>query len=191
MAFPFVAVISAVSQVFGWGKDLVAGYVEKKARLAEAELDYKVKEMQARSEIALYKVKADVEWDLKWADAAQHSWKDEWLLILWSIPLCGLFIPPLRPYIIEGFEYLKAFNPDAPGWYMAGWSIIFAATFGVKNAIKFMAPGRIANLVSTIANAPDDVPEAALEEIRGKNATSQSTGDDARKPQGNWKGAPK
>lgn len=191
MAFPIVAVLGVVGKLFGWGADVFKDYTQKKVDLEVARLDYQVAEMKAKSEIALYKVKADVEWDLKWADAAQHSWKDEWLLILWSIPLVGLFLPFMRPFIIDGFEYLKAFNPDAPSWYMTGWGIIFAASFGVKSAIKMMAPGRIANLVSTIAAVPDDIPDEAIEDLRGNNATSQSTGDDARKPKGNWKGAPK
>src|SRR5690606_30535222 len=114
------------------------------------------------------------EWDLKWADGALTSWKDEFLLLLWSIPLIGLFIPGLRPYVVDGFEYLKSFNPDAPNMFMAGWAIIFAATFGIKQALSFMLPTRYASLVTAINNASPDIPQEVMPGIQ--KAVSAATG---------------
>lgn len=131
----------------------------RRDQIKQAETDAKIAELKAKAEIAAYKVKADIEWDLKWADQAGSSWKDEFMLILWSMPMIGLFIPGLRPFVMEGFDYLKLFNPDAPSWYMAGWAIIFAAVFGFKQAAALMLPGQAGKLAGVLAQLPDDIPD--------------------------------
>lgn len=132
---------------------------QRRDAIKQAQTDAQIAELKAKAEIAAYKVKADIEWDLKWADQAGSSWKDEFMLLLWSFPLIGLFIPGIRPYVMEGFDYLKLFNDEAGYWYMAGWAIIFAATFGFKQAAQFMLPGQAANLATVLSGIPDDVPE--------------------------------
>lgn len=134
--------------------------------IAQAKADAEIAKVTAEANLAAYKLKADVEWDLKWADNAQTSWKDEWLVILWSIPLVGVFVPGIRPYIMDGFEYLRAFNPEAPTWFMAGWAIIFAATFGIKQAVQLMMPGRVAGLVTAMGNVSDDIPKEAVDKAQ-------------------------
>jgi hypothetical protein len=138
-------------------------WAERRDNIAKAKADAEIAKITAEAELAAYKYKADVEWDLKWADNAQSSWKDEWLVILWSIPLVGLFLPFLRPFIMEGFVFLKQFNPEAPTWFMAGWAIIFAATFGLKQAVQLMLPSRIASLATAMGAISDDIPNSAVE----------------------------
>lgn len=152
-ALPFVEFI--VKEVSGWS--------QRRDILKQAKLDGQVAELKAKAEIAAYKVKADIEWDLKWADQASTSWKDEYLLIIWSVPLIGLFVPFMRPYIMEGFDYLKVFNPDAANWYMAGFAIIFSAVFGMKAATALMLPGQTGRLAGILSSIPDDIPDGAAE----------------------------
>lgn len=140
----------------------VAGWVERRDTLKAAKLDLEIAELKAKSEIVAYKVKADIEWDLKWADQAGNSWKDEFMLILWALPMIGLFIPGIRPYVTDGFDYLKVFNEDVAYWYMAGWAIIFSAVFGFKQAASFMLPGQTGKLATILSNIPDDIPEAVV-----------------------------
>lgn len=146
----------------------VSDWSARRDQIKQAETDAKVAELRAKAEIAAYKVKADIEWDLKWADQAGSSWKDEFMLILWSLPMIGLFVPGLRPFVIDGFNYLKMFNPDAPAWYMAGWAIIFAAVFGFRQAAALMLPGQTGKLAGILAQLPDDIPD----EVAGKAQAS-------------------
>lgn len=141
--------------------DRISKWAERRDAIKQAEADAKVAVLKAKAELAAYTVKSEIEWDLKWADQASNSWKDEWLLILWTVPLVGLFIPPLRPYVIEGFDYMRGFHEDAGYWYMAGWAIIFAATFGLKGALAYMLPGKAAHLAKIIGELPDDIPDKA------------------------------
>lgn len=136
----------------------VSDWSKRRDALKSAQLEAELAEIKARAEIAAYKVKADVEWDLKWADQASSSWKDEFLLILWSVPLIGLFLPPTRPFIMEGFNYLQAFNSDIAYWYMAGWAIIFSATYGFKQAASIMLPGQAGKLATILSSVPPDIP---------------------------------
>jgi len=68
------------------------------------------------------------------AKQASQSWKDEWLTLLFSIPLILAFIPSAVPYVMQGFEALEAM----PQWYQYTLSIIVAASFGVRSAIGLM-----------------------------------------------------
>lgn len=144
------------------GKE-VSAWSERRDKLKAAELDVQLAEAKSRAELAVYKLKSDIEWDLKWADASARSWKPEFILILWSLPTVCLFIPGLRGYVVDGFEYLKLFHPDIPTFFMAGWGIIFAATFGMKQAISFMLPGKVAKIAEVFSKLPDDIPQAAVE----------------------------
>jgi len=144
----------------------VSGWFERRDVLRQAKLDQEVAEFKARAEIAAYKVKADIEWDMKWADQAGSSWKDEFMLLLWAFPMIGLFIPGIRPYVMEGFDYLKTFNDDIGYWYMAGWSIIFSAVFGFKQAASMMLPGQAGKMASILSQIPDDIPQAAVEKAQ-------------------------
>lgn len=147
----------------------ISAWSERRDALNKAKLEADIAELKAKAELAMYKVKADVEWDLKWADAASTSWKDEWILILWSIPTIGLFIPFLRPYVMDGFEFLKTFDPEAPKMFMLGWAVIFAASYGMKQALAFMAPSKYASLITAMGNTPDDIPPEAVRPNRSND----------------------
>lgn len=159
-----LGIVPGLLGIAGKAGDAVSSWSERQDKLAQAKLDTQLAEETARQNLAAYRVKSETEWDLKWADQASTSWKDEWLLILWSVPTIMLFIPGWpRQTVMEGFDYLKAFNPDAPSWFMAGWAIIFAATFGIKQALQFMLPSRLAGLAKVMGSLPDDIPPEAAD----------------------------
>jgi hypothetical protein len=58
----------------------------------------------------------------------QHTWKDEYLLILISIPVILAFIPYMVPYVTAGFAVLTGL----PMWYQWSFTGIIAATFGLR-----------------------------------------------------------
>ena len=161
MAVPFVALASLGKWIFDWGSQ----WLTNRAELAAANHQAELSRIATQAELEIYKQKADLEWDLKWAEGAQKSWKDEFLLILWSIPMIMLFIPPLAPYAIQGFEYVKTLNPDFAAWYVSGWAIIFAATFGIKKAAEIMLPGNTKAAIAAISAAKEDIPSSKLPEI--------------------------
>ena len=70
----------------------------------------------------------------------------------------------MREYAQETLLFLQTLHEDIIYWYMGGWSIIFAATFGMKSAIQMMLPGKVATIASAYNELPDDVPEQVAEE---------------------------
>jgi len=63
----------------------------------------------------------------------KSSWKDEWLTILFSIPLILAFIPGMEDIVRNGFQQLE----QMPEWYQYSLGVIVAASFGVRSATKF------------------------------------------------------
>jgi hypothetical protein len=89
---------------------------------------------KAEAQIMVNSAKSISDWEALQARNAGQSWKDEWLTILFSIPLILAFIPATVPYVMQGFEALELM----PEWYRYSLSIIVAASFGVRSVIGFM-----------------------------------------------------
>ena len=110
----------------------------------EAVLEYKGKTRQLKADIEMEKLRGkaayeaaktqraensegrDHEWEL--ASIKNSGWKDEWGLIVLSIPMILVFIPWTQPTIIAGFEALAT----TPVWYRTIVATIYLATFGIR-----------------------------------------------------------
>jgi len=102
---------------------------EKKAQAAT-----KVAIAQAEAVVMQKKATGEIDWDLKMADASAHSWKDEWLTVLFSVPLILAFCGDWgRQIVSDGFTALEAM----PQYYQYTLGTIVAASFGMRGAAKF------------------------------------------------------
>jgi hypothetical protein len=97
------------------------------SKLASTYLNGKIRKSEARAEHS-------ASWDEIAQTNSSTSWKDEYLTLLISIPLIMCFIPSLVPYVREGFLVLDTM----PTWYQYTFSVIVAASFGVRGAIGLM-----------------------------------------------------
>jgi hypothetical protein len=79
------------------------------------------------------KATGEIDWDITMAEGSKHSWKDEWLTILFSVPLILAFIPGMEGVVQNGFDQLSSM----PEWYQYSLGVIVAASFGVRSATKF------------------------------------------------------
>lgn len=175
-----LATIKATGEVLGslapaaeWVGDRLQKWQDDRDRLAALEMQEREARLNAEVELAAWKVKADHEWSFEWAKQAGNSWKDEYLTILFTLPLILLFIPTTRPWVLEGFEALKYFHPDAPTWFMGGAAVVVSAAFGMKQALNFMLPARFAALAGVMSAIPDDIPSEAVKAI--PNPTKPAT----------------
>lgn len=112
-----IPAIPIISEVFG----IVRTWLQGRQKIQEATDARKAQIIQN-----------DANWDNLMAQASASSWKDEWLTLLFSVPLIGCFIPAAVPHVQAGFEALKSM----PGWYSYTIGVIVAASFGVKGAIS-------------------------------------------------------
>ncbi len=71
---------------------LAGTWLEGKVEKTKAETGAKVARAKAEATIMEKKATGELEWDLEMARGSQSSWKDEWLVILFSVPLILSFI---------------------------------------------------------------------------------------------------
>lgn len=70
--------------------NLASTWLEGKVETSKAAAETKVAQAKAAAIVAQKQATGEIDWDLKMADATSTSWKDEWLTILFSIPLIDL-----------------------------------------------------------------------------------------------------
>ena len=113
--------------------ELAGTWLNGKVDKTKAEAATKVAKAKAEAVIMEKKATGEIDWDLEMAKGSANSWKDEWLTILFSIPLILAFIPGMEEVVANGFAQLQAM----PEWYQYSLGVIVAASFGVRSATKF------------------------------------------------------
>jgi hypothetical protein len=119
--------------------ELAGGWLKGKADKQAAEAKLKLTEAEAKAKIMLSKETSVADWERIMAQGSQTSWKDEWLTILFSIPLVLVFLGDTgRDIVANGFAALETM----PDWYQYTLGVIVAASFGVRSATKFFGKGK-------------------------------------------------
>jgi len=111
-----------IQALIGPVTSLVGGYFQRKAE-----------EKKAVHEAKMVAIQQDGNWENIHANNAANSWKDEWLTLLFSVPLVMAFFPSAVPYVIDGFKALE----EMPEWYRVYLGVIMAASFGVRQLVNF------------------------------------------------------
>ena len=93
---------------------LASSYLEGKTAIQKAEATIRMKEATG-----------EIDWDLAAMRASQSSWKDEWLTLLFSIPLVLSFVGSGAEVMSDGFEALAGM----PQWYQIALGAIVSASF--------------------------------------------------------------
>jgi len=121
---------SIMSALLGKVAPLAAEFYIKKIELKQAvkleKLRGKAAYEAAKTMRASESEGRDHEWEIE--SIRNSGWKDEWVLLLMSIPMIMSFIPSLTPYVVAGFEALDG----TPQWYRFLVMSIFAATYGIR-----------------------------------------------------------
>ncbi len=115
-----------LQSVLGIAGNAVQGYMDTK----KAKAKQKLVQIEAETTIIEKQISGEIDWDLAAQKNSQGSWKDEYLTILFSIPLLLCFLPFTVEYVERGFEAL-ALTPD---WYKYTLGVIVSASFGIKAA---------------------------------------------------------
>ena len=120
--------------LIGPASDLFGGWLKSKAETKAAETRAKVAKAEAEAEVMKVAATHEAGWEKIMAQGSQNSWKDEWLVGLFSIPLILSFCGEWgRTIVAEGFAALETM----PDWYQYTLGVIVAASFGVRSATKF------------------------------------------------------
>ena len=119
--------------------NLAGSWLDAKTSKQAAEAKLKLTEAEAKSKILLSKETSVADWERIMAQGTQNSWKDEYLVGLFSIPLILVFTGEKgRQIVAEGFVALESM----PEWYQYTLGVIVAASFGVRSATRFFGKGK-------------------------------------------------
>ena len=123
-----------IGQLLGPVANLAGTWLSGKVEEKAAQNKVKVAKAEAEAQIMISAATSEAEWDRIMANASANSWKDEWLTILFSIPLILAFCGDWgRGNVSEGFAALDAM----PSYYQYTLGVIVSASFGVRAATKF------------------------------------------------------
>ncbi len=123
-----------IGQLLGPITNIVGGIVQGKMEQKAAESKAKVAKAEAQAQIMLSQATSEADWEKVMAEGSQESWKDEWLTILFSVPLVLAFCGEWgRDIVADGFTALNAM----PDYYRYTLGAIVSASFGIRGATKF------------------------------------------------------
>ena len=102
--------------------------------LAASIIDSKTQLKLTEAEIKKKQLTGEIDWDIEAIRATQNSWKDEWITLLFSIPLILAFCGDWGNEIVQaGFTSLEAM----PTWYQVSLGGIVSASIGLRSISKF------------------------------------------------------
>ena len=111
----------------------VSGFFKDRAKIKQAKVEGEIRLLESAS-------KNVADWEALHAQGSQTSWKDEWVLIMFSVIFMLGFvdIPALNgpELIANGFAAFK----EAPEWFSYTFITICLASFGIRltGAVKGM-----------------------------------------------------
>ncbi|BCV07536.1 MAG: hypothetical protein CM15mL2_0120 [Caudoviricetes sp.] len=97
-------------------------------------IDGKTAVQKAEAQIRMKEATGEIDWELAAIRATQSSWKDEWLTIIFTLPMVLCFCGDWgRQVVTDGFIALQ----NMPDWYQISLGAIVAASFGIRSVSKF------------------------------------------------------
>ena len=103
---------------------LAGTFLQGQLEKTKANNEVKVATAKAKAIVIQRQATGEIEWDIEAIKGSTSSWKDEWLTILFSIPLILAFVPGMEEVVSNGFLQLDRM----PDWYQY--------SLGVRSASK-------------------------------------------------------
>lgn len=130
MSFPAIPLIG---ELFGIARD----YLEGRRKIKQARLEGELRITEAKSAAVVRLAETGQQIDANWEKLSieNSSWKDEWFVLLLSIPMILCFIPGGADVVAAGFKSLQDNTPD---WYQYAFLVAVASSFGFKKLTEIM-----------------------------------------------------
>lgn len=129
----WTSLIEIGRNLLGGVTTMVTGWQERKKVSLEAEVKLAQAKVDAQIEYMKSQQAADIAWEN--LSIGNSGWKDEWFVLLLSIPAVLCFIPGMDVYVFKGFESLK----NCPDWYSWALMVAVGSSFGYRKIADFMA----------------------------------------------------
>ena len=113
-----------IQALIGPVANLAGSWLQGKADKNAANAELKLTEAKAKAQILLSEKTSVADWERIMAEGSRSSWKDEWFVIILSIPLVLCWIPGAEGWVDRGFEQLN----KAPDWYFYSLGLAISAS---------------------------------------------------------------
>ncbi len=107
---------------------LVGGAFTEWMTLRRVKAEGRINLEKARQDAELKRVTSMEDYDTLAVQGMQHSWKDEFLVLVFTFILVANFLPGVQDYVIIGWGYLE----KAPDWFTYSYMGMVAASFGSR-----------------------------------------------------------
>jgi hypothetical protein len=122
-----------IQAIIGPVASIVSNWLEGRNEKIKAETKVKVAKAEAEAVVLQRKAVGEIDWDLAQATASESSWKDEWLTVVFTLPIIFLLFGE-EERVNNFFVALS----NCPEWYQYLLGTIVAASFGFRGAARFM-----------------------------------------------------
>lgn len=114
---------------------MIGAIINSLSGLATSIIDGKTQIKLTEAEIKKKQLTGEIDWDLAAIKSTENSWKDEWITLLFSVPLVLAFMPFAwaEDLVANGFAALEAM----PQWYQISLGGIVSASIGLRSISKF------------------------------------------------------
>lgn len=121
------AIVNGISNYFTGKQEISKIQLEADKMLVMAEAQAKAERLKRESE-------QDYDLDKQAMLNMNSSWKDEFLLLLFSIPVVLCFHPSYRIYVEDGFKTLNVI----PEWFMYVYIGMIVVIYGMRGMLKMV-----------------------------------------------------
>jgi|TARA_R110002167_G_scaffold144139_2_gene334211 hypothetical protein len=113
---------------------MIGALISSLTGLATSVIDGKTQIKLTEAEIKKKQLTGEIDWDIEAMKSTENSWKDEWITLLFSIPLILAFCGDWGNDIVaRGFASLEVM----PQWYQIALGGIVSASIGMRSVSKF------------------------------------------------------
>lgn len=113
---------------------IIGGWLGHKARMAEAKRSSELRIEEKRTDATIQRIESGDSHAAKLDEVSLRTrgWKDEYLLLLATIPVIMSFVPEWAPHAVAGFTALATL----PEWYMWVLLGVYIDTFGFRRMLR-------------------------------------------------------
>ena len=127
------------------------GLITQVANLAGTMIEGKTAVKKAEAETKMKIATGEIDWDIAAMKATENSWKDEWITLLFSIPLILAFCGDWGNQIVQaGFTALEIM----PDWYQYSLGGIVSASIGMRGVSKYFGKKSVSYTHLTLPTTP-------------------------------------
>ena len=106
------------------------------ANLAGTMIEGKTAVKKAEAETKMKIATGEIDWDIAAMKATENSWKDEWITLLFSIPLILAFCGDWGNQIVQAW-FCCACDLTCLSWYQYSLGGIVSASIGMRGVSKY------------------------------------------------------